>query len=167
MTLLTALLRLLRRRVGRPSLAFAFALAVLAVQPAAAQAWLERDGVVMYWGLVPAAILSEKHSPEEMHGIVPKNGGQVHHLVVALFDAARGQRIADAVVRAQLSEVGIVDAPPKYLTPMIVNGLASYGQLFWTAKEGPYQFRIFVRLAQRPGEVELAVSARSPHPQPR
>lgn len=167
MTLLTVLLRLLRHRGGTPSLALAFALAGLAAQPASAQARLEREGVVMYWGLVPAAVLLDKHSPEEMHGIVPKDGGQVHHLVVALFDAARGQRIADAVVRAQLSEVGIVDAAPKYLTPMPINGLASYGQLFWTAKEGPYQFRIFVRLAHRPGEIEFAVSARSPHPQPR
>jgi len=152
----------------RASLLLLFALAAMAlVPPAAAQARLERDGVVLYWGLVPAAIVSDKHSLEQMHGVVPKNGGQVHHLVVALFDAADGRRIADAVVRAQLSEVGVVDAAPKYLTPMPVNGLASYGQLFWTAKEGPYQFRIFVRLANRPGEIEFALAARSPHPQTR
>ncbi|HUG24496.1 hypothetical protein [Piscinibacter sp.] len=148
------------RRAGFPLLV---ALAMAMVQPAAAQARLERDGVALYWGLVPAAIASDKHSLEQMHGIVPKNGGQVHHLVVALFDAVDGRRIADAVVRAQLSEVGIVDSAPKYLTPMPVNGLASYGQLFSTAKEGPYQFRVFVRLPNRPGEIEYLLSARSPH----
>jgi hypothetical protein len=164
MTILSTCFSALRHR---RSLSLLFALAMSAAQPGAAQARLERDGVVLYWGLVPAAILADKHSPEEMHGVVPKNGGQVHHLVVALFDAADGRRIADAAVRAQLSEVGIVDAAPKYLTPMPVNGLASYGQLFWTAKEGPYQFRVFVRLPNRPGEIVFSVSARSPHPQPR
>ncbi|MGE6036650.1 hypothetical protein ACQJ1P_26300, partial [Klebsiella pneumoniae] len=84
---------------------------------------------------------------EELHGFVPKDGGQVRHLVAALFDAKDGRRIGDAVVRAQLHEVGIVDAAPKYLTPMAVNGLASYGQVFSTAKDGPYQFRILVKLA--------------------
>jgi len=142
-------------------------LALAMAQPAAAQARLERDGVVLYWGLVPAAFASDKHSLEEMHGAVPKNGRQVHHLVVALFDAADNRRIADAVVRTQLSEAGIVDSAPKYLTPMPVNGLASYGQLFWTAKEGPYRFRVFVRLPNRSGEIEFALSARSPHPQTR
>jgi hypothetical protein len=117
---------------------------------------------VLYWGLVPAAVVSEKHSLEEMHGVVPKDGGQVHHLVVALFDVD-GKRIGDALVRAQLHEVGIVDAPPKYLTPMAIDGHASYGQLFSTAGEGPYQFRVAVRLTNRPSDVEFTVSAWSPH----
>ncbi len=126
------------------------------------QARLEREGVVLYWGLVPAAVVSQKHALEEMHGIVPKDGGQNHHLVVALF-RRDGARIADAVVRAQLSEIGIVDAPPKYLTPMSVDGQASYGQLFSTAKDGPYRFRVFVKLPERDSEIEFAISAWSSH----
>ncbi|MDG0833169.1 hypothetical protein EXH51_10475 [Pelomonas saccharophila] len=128
-----------------------------------AQARVERDGVVLYWGLVPAAIVAEKHPLEEMHGVVPKDGGQVHHLVAALVDAKDGRRIGDAVLRAQLHEVGIVNAAPKYLTPMTINGLASYGQVFSMAKDGPYQFRILARLADRPNEVEFPISAWSPH----
>lgn len=140
------------------------ALILLALLPtlARAQARLERDGVVLYWGLVPAAVVSLQHAQEEMHGVVPKNGGQSHHLVVALF-ALDGKRIADAIVRAQLSEVGIVDAPPKYLTPMVIDGQASYGQFFSTAKGGPYRFRVFVKLEDRPTDIEFAVSAWSPH----
>lgn len=139
------------------------ALALLSLGPSAsfAQPRLEREGVVLYWGLVPAAIVSQKHALDEMHGVVPK-GGQVHHLVVALFDT-KGNRIDDAVVRAQLREVGIVDSPPKYLTPMPVAGQASYGQLFSAAKDGPYRFRIFVKLPGRAADIEFAVSARSPH----
>lgn len=141
-----------------------FAVALLAFGPslALAQARLEREGVVLYWGLMPAAVVSQKHALEEMHGVVPKDGGQNHHLVVALFNAD-GKRIQDAVVRAQLHEVGIVDSTPKYLTPMDIDGQASYGQLFSTAKDGPYQFRVLVKLPSRPTDIEFAVSAWSPH----
>jgi len=141
-----------------------FATVLLALGPslAFAQARLEREGVVLYWGLVPAAVASQKHALDEMHGVVPKDGGQNHHLVVALF-ARDGTRIAHAVVRAQLSEIGIVDAPPKVLTPMAVDGLASYGQVFSTAKDGPYRFRVFVKLTDRAHEIEFAISAWSPH----
>ena len=91
----------------RSKLVGLFAMILLALGPALAraQARLEREGVVLYWGLVPAAVVSQKHALEEMHGVVPRDGGQNHHLVVALF-ARDGARIADAVVRAQLSEIG-------------------------------------------------------------
>ena len=150
----------------RSTLSAFFTLTLLALVPsmAIAQARLERDGVVLYWGLVPAAIVSQKHALEDMHGVVPKDGGQVHHMVVALFNAD-GKRIEDAVVRAQLSETGIADAPPKYLTPMRIDGQASYGQLFSTVRSGsgPYRFRVLVKLPSRPAEIEFAVSAWSPH----
>jgi hypothetical protein len=141
-----------------------FAMLMLAFAPsvAAAQQRLQRDGVVLYWGLVPGAVVSQKHALEEMHGVVPKDGGQNHHIVVALFNAD-GNRIEDAVVRAQLHEIAIVDAPPKYLTPMTIDGHASYGQLFSTATGGPYRFRIFVRVTDRTSDIEFVVSAWSPH----
>lgn len=142
----------------------ALAVTSLAFAPtlAPAQARLERDGLVMYWGLVPAAVVSQRHALEEMHGGPPKDGGLNHHLVIALF-ARDGTRIADAVVRAQLHETSIVDAPPKYLTPMIVDGQASYGQFFSTAKSGPYKFRVLVKLADRPSDIAFDISAWSPH----
>lgn len=140
----------------------AFALLALAPLPSHAQARLEREGVVLYWGLVPAAVVSQKHALDDMHGVVPRDGGEVHHLVVALFDR-EGRRIENAVVRAQLSESGIVDAPAKYLTPMSVDGQMSYGQVFSMAKAGPYRFRVFVRPPGRSAEIEFAVSAWSPH----
>lgn len=147
-------------------LAALFTLVLLALMPsitlAQAQARLEREGVVLYWGLVPAAVVSQKHALEDMHGIVPKDGGQVHHLVVALFNS-NGTRIEDAVVRAQLSETGIVDVPPKYLTPMSVDGQMTYGHLFSTVRGGPYRFRVLVKLTSRAAEIEFAVSAWSPH----
>jgi len=122
-----------------------------------AQSRLERDGVVLYWGLMPAAIAAQRHALEEMHGTIP-SGGRLQHLVVALF-RADGTRIDDAIVRAQLSEIGIVDSPPKYLTPMIINGEASYGQIFTTLLSGKAHFRIYVKLPGRESARECRVLA--------
>jgi hypothetical protein len=67
------------------------------------------------------------------------------------------------VVRAQLHEVGIVDEAPKYLIPMTINAQATYGQMFGVANEGPYRFRVFVRLPDRATEIEFGIRASSPH----
>lgn len=139
----------------------AFLLAL--VEPALAQGRLDKEGVTIYWGFVPAAIVSEKHALDDMHGGRPSGGGQVHHLVVALYDTTSGRRIDNAVVRAQLGESGIVDEPPKYLTPMPINGQMSYGQVFSVAKAGPYRFHIWVRPPGRNTDIEFAISAFSPH----
>lgn len=136
---------------------------LLAPRTGFAEQRAERDGIVLFWGLVPEAIVSAEHSLETMHGVVPADGGQNHHLVAALFRKADGARIADAVVRAQLHEVGVADGAPKYLTVMTINGQASYGQLFSTAKAGPYRFRVLVRLPGRSDELEFLIDAASPH----
>lgn len=125
-----------------------------------AQERIERDGVVLFWGLVPSAIVSQQHAAEELHGGPPAGGGKINHLVVALFDAKSSRRIDNAIVRAQLSESGIVDAPAKYLPPMPVNGQASYGQLFGMVYDGPYRFRVTVKLPDRPDELQFDLQAR-------
>lgn len=142
-------------------------LAALAVWASAlgsafAQARQERDGLILYWGLVPAAVVEEKHALNDMHGGPPPGGGETHHLVVAVYDAKSGQRIDDAVVRARLSETGIVDPAPRYLVPMKINDQMSYGQLFGTAKDGPYRFRIWVQ-ARGGREVVFDIAANAPH----
>lgn len=134
-------------------------LAVLLASTAHAQERIEREGLVLYWGLVPAAVVSQQHALEELPGGRPPGGGKVNHLVIALFDAASGRRIDTAVVRAQLTEPGITDAPAKYLPPMTVNGQASYGQLFGMVGEGPFRFRVFVKLSSRDGEIEYNIAA--------
>ena len=47
---------------------------VLAPRTARAEQRLERDGVVLFWGLVPSAIVSAEHSLVTMHGVVPADG---------------------------------------------------------------------------------------------
>jgi hypothetical protein len=122
-----------------------------------AQARLEREGVVLYWGLIPAAIASERLDLEESHGAPSPGGGRPHHLLVALF-RADGSRITDAVVRAQLKEVGIGDSPPKYLTPMVING-----QVFTSVLSGRVYFRVLVKLVDRTNDIEYRISVSPPH----
>lgn len=148
-------------RVLPMRLAMAAVLLAGAAAAAHAQERLEREGVVLYWGLVPSAVVSQQHAEQDLHGGSPKGGGKINHLVVALFDAKSARRIEDAVVRAQLSETGIVDEPPKYLPPMPVNGQASYGQLFGMVRGGPYRFRVWVKLPQRAQEIEFNIQAAS------
>ncbi|SCK20689.1 hypothetical protein VAR608DRAFT_1539 [Variovorax sp. HW608] len=124
-----------------------------------AQQRVERDGVAVYWGLVPEAIVSQQHAIEELHGGPPPGGGKINHLVLAVFDAKTGRRIDDAIIRAQLVEPGIVDQPPRYLPPMPVNGVGSYGQLFGMVYDGPYRFRVWVKLPERPAEIEFTIDA--------
>ena len=45
---------------------------------------------------------------------------------------------------------------------MSVNGQMTYAQLFSTVRNGPYRFRVFVKLPTRATEIEFAVSAWSP-----
>lgn len=135
------------------------ALFAVAAPTAQAQQRAERDGLVLYWGLVPEAIVSQQHAASELHGGRPPGGGKVNHLVLALFDAKTGQRIDDAVIRAQLSEPGIEDGAPKYVPPMPINGVGSYGQLFGMVHEGAYRFRISVQVQGRAQEAVFTVQA--------
>ena len=144
------------------ALSMLFALSAFSVN-SSAQTKFDREGVTLYWGLVPAAIVARQHDIDQLHGGTPRGGGQVHHLVVALFESATGRRIENAVVRAQLSETGFVDEPPKYLPAMPVAGQMTYGQLFAVAKDGPYQFRVFVQIPDRAHEIEYSFAASSPH----
>ena len=138
--------------------------ACLAASYAFAQARQDRDGVTLYWGLVPAAIVESKHAIDDLHGSPRRDGGHVHHLVVAVFDSANGRRIEDAVVRAQLREPGFMDEAPKHLPQMAVNGQMSYGQWFDTvARSGPYRFRVFVKLPAKPREIQFDIAAGTPH----
>lgn len=113
----------------------------------------------LYWGLVPAAIVSQQHAAQDLHGGPPAGGGRINHLVLALFDRNSGRRIDDAVIRAQLTEPGIVPEPFKYVPPMPINGVGSYGQWFGMVREGPYRFRVLVKLPDRAGDLEFDVTS--------
>src|SRR5688572_30172845 len=69
------------------------------------------DGVAVYLGLMPAAIVRghpSGHPERTMHGAPPAHAGPPaathdYHLVAALFNAATGARISDALVSARIA----------------------------------------------------------------
>lgn len=88
-------------------------------------------GMTVYIGLVPAAMLKSHlptHTEREMHGGAPK-GIHETHLTVAVFDAATGNRIEDAVVYARISPLQFA-GERKQLEPMRIADTTTYGQFF-------------------------------------
>jgi hypothetical protein len=103
------------------------------------------DGVAVYFGIVPAQ-LTRGHPPQrpegEMHGGAP--AGE-NHLVVALFNAQSGQRVAGAEISATITGPDRFKAEKK-LEPMVVAGAASYGNYFSMTGPGPYRIALRIRL---------------------
>lgn len=60
------------------------------------------DGLVIYFVVVPSAFVlghPAEHTGRGLHDAAPE-GRYVHHLLVALFDSAKGTRVTDASVTA-------------------------------------------------------------------
>lgn len=103
------------------------------------------DGYAVYLGVVPAAIVlghAPAHAERQMHGGVPA-GHHQHHLVVAVFDAATGVRVDDAVVSARVGEPGLA-VVDKRLQPMPIAGAISYGNYFVLSPPGPYRIEVHI-----------------------
>lgn len=108
-----------------------------------------KDGVTVYLGVVPAAVVKDPppHSAERpMHGRVPR-GVHEYHLVAAVFDAASGSRISDATVTAQVSGLGLAGSK-RTLEPMQIAGTTTYGAFFSLPGRDLYSVKITV---ERPG----------------
>jgi hypothetical protein len=120
------------------------------------------DGMEFYLGVVPAAIARGHpriHPETQMHGGVP---GGTFHVMVAVFDAASGARVADLEASARVSGLGLV-GPRRALEPMIVGEGVTYGNYFALPGRDLYQIVIEAR---RPGaapvRVEFAYDRRGP-----
>jgi hypothetical protein len=116
------------------------------------------DGVSVYIGVLPAAMLlghPKGHHEREMHGGVP-SGSSRYHVVVALFDAASGKRIADAQVKIGGASLGMAPSRQK-AEPMLVNNVVTYGNYVSMPGPGPYKIQVTIRLkgASRPIEIEF------------
>lgn len=122
--------------------------AVAAATPATQP--LTVDGIKIYVGVLPAAMISG-HPPEHpetaMHGGSP-GGKHQFHILVALFDAASGARIAGAQVRARVAELGLAGTE-RALEPMVIAGTESYGGYFRLDGDNPLRIALEIR---RPGE---------------
>jgi hypothetical protein len=65
-------------------------------------------------------------------------------VTVALFDAANGQRIDDAVVKARVS-TATGSGPEKTLEPITIANSQSYGNYFAMGGAGPYKVTVQVK----------------------
>jgi hypothetical protein len=100
----------------------------------------------------PEVVLAhpDKHPEREMHrGTAPKGAS---HVVVALFDAAKGERIANAEVTATVTLLGGASATRR-LEPMTIADQPSFGGFFSLGMPGIYKLRFEAR---RPGIAEAA-----------
>ena len=126
-----------------------------------AQGRLEREGIVVYWAVMPPAVVAGAQESERMHSHDWRDGAP-QHLMLAVFDK-QGNRIQDAKVSAQVRQSGVPAGEVKPLKPMQVDGQFAYGEVFPVVRAGPYRFRILVKLTDRAKELEFSASARLLH----
>lgn len=104
------------------------------------------DGMAIYLGVLPSEmVLGHPHSHTEagMHGGVPA-GKHQYHVLVALFDAASGKRIANAQVKARVSELALSGAEKK-LEPMHIADTITYGNYFRMSSAAIYRIQVQIR----------------------
>ncbi|MGD9878520.1 MAG: hypothetical protein AB7U95_00140 [Reyranella sp.] len=118
------------------------------------------DGVAIYLGVMPAALVSghpvQAGAAGAMHGGTP-NPDAARHVVIALFDARTGARIQTARVRAAVARGRTVHDPDRDLEPMQIAGVITFGNFFPMPQSGDYRIRVeIVRPgAPRPIEAEF------------
>ena len=103
-------------------------------------------GITFYLGVMPAEIVRghpSAHPESTMHGSPPK-GSDSRHVVVALFDAKTGERIADASVFGRVEQVGLA-AEQKELEPMQIASSLTYGNFYSMPGGGIYKIKIVVK----------------------
>lgn len=111
-------------------------------------------GLTAYLGVIPAEIVKAhpKEHPEAIAHGGPPSGAHEYHLIVAIFDAASGERIADAKVFARVSSLGLA-GPQKTLEPMTIANTVTYGNYFALPDKGSYT--IDLDIEQPAGAVKM------------
>ncbi len=104
------------------------------------------DGIGIYLGVVPTDLIMKhpmEHTERAMHGGVPL-GKHHHHVMVALFESKTGDRITDAKVTANVTELGLA-GHTKGLEPMTIADTLTYGNYFDLGVSGVYRILVRVR----------------------
>jgi hypothetical protein len=133
----------------------------LAAVPSAALADVGNEtksaaGLRVDLGIVPAETIRarpEEYAEYKMHGGVP-SGKSMYHVMVAIFDAGTGARIADAQVRARVEEVGLTSEDKK-LEPMQIAGALTYGNFFRMAGQGTFRITLQIRQPSTTRAIEM------------
>lgn len=141
-------------RVGRWAAALCAGIAGVAgisalAQPAHAQS--QTPGLLFHYGLVPSEMVlshPQAHEERRMHPGDARKGRS--HLVLAIFDAASGERIANAEVKVHVTLVG-GPSTTKALEPMDIARLPSFGAFVPIGAPGIYKIRFEVKRPGVPG----------------
>ena len=134
------------RRLRAASRAIAAVAIFALIAPAAAletAPYKVAGGLAVYLGVIPGELITGHpggHAEAEMHGGVP-SGRHVHHVMVAVFDSASGERITDATVTARVTGLGLVGIE-KTLVPMTIAEAVTYGNYFDLPAKDLYRIRI-------------------------
>ena len=108
----------------------------------------------VYVGLMPAALSSTRVGLDQASGSHRTDARQAdsHHVVVALFDRATGQRVTDATVSAHHTPPG-GRGTTKRLEPMPFGDTLTYGNTFSIAAGAGHRIEIEIR---RDGSIDHA-----------
>jgi cytochrome c5 len=133
-----------------PNFASVTAKVTTAVVPPVRNDYRVVDGTGVYFGAIPADIIrrNPKDYPEKAYGVAPMGPDQ-YYVTIALFDAASGKRITDAVVRARVSTASSA-GPQKALDLVTVTDAATYGNYFAIGGTGPFEIAVRIK---RPGAI--------------
>lgn len=110
----------------------------------------ESGGLAVYLGILPAEMVKGHkagHQEATMHGGVP-GGRHEYHMLVAVFEAASGERVVDADVTATISGLGHVGGSRLQLEPMEIENTVTYGNFVDFPGSDIYEIKIVVK---RPG----------------
>lgn len=107
------------------------------------------QGMTFYLGIVPSELVRDApsgHGERSMHGGTPARPGR-YHVMVAVFDAATGERVTDASIEARVAVPG-ANGQVEALEPMLIVDDLTYGNFFALPAKGP--FAVVLRVS-RPG----------------
>ncbi len=103
-------------------------------------------GIVVNFGIVPAAVALRADGHRDAHPTNPPGGSQ--HLLITLDEEKSGKRIGDADMVIEVSDPrGHLEKKP--LLPAQGGGLPDYGELFTFGWSGEYAIRVII--TARPG----------------
>lgn len=121
--------------------------------------------LLFHYGIVPAEVVlahAPGHAEREMHKGEAGRGKK--HVVLALFGASDGRRVADADVTLHLTLTGGASVTRR-LEPMAIAGQAGYGGFVSMDAPGIYRLRFEVKRPGVPGTTDADFEHRVPGPE--
>lgn len=118
------------------------------------------DGLAVYLGLVPAAVVRghpTTHSESTMHGGAG-TGRHQQHIVVAVFNAQTGARVEHARVSATIGGLGHVGQQTVELDPMTIESTVTYGGFVTLPGNDRYQIAVAIIVPRRSRPVSVTFS---------